>query len=144
MIERGSGGPAVAQSIKDFLEGNGIPCLLKTDSGIAAAPLGMPTPAWTVLVGEDDADRARELLKSDAQEAFDPSEYDSLRYGVRQQTERLRRETGSEPPPSLVIGVVAGILFLAGLVVLTQSAPGLGMLLFALGAFAGIVALKSR
>ncbi len=140
-IHRGTGSPAMAKLIEDALEAEDVRCLIKTDSGISAAPLGMVPPTFTVLVRRKDAHRAARILEhaehlSDSNEEVRKSEYANLRRAIRPQSR-------PSPAPLPVIGSIAVLILGAGLFDLFQGG-GLWVLLLPLSAFAFIVALRSH
>jgi hypothetical protein len=141
-IHCGTGSTALAKVIEHVLEAEDIPCVIKTDSGIASAPLAIVPPKFSILVHREDAHRASQLLQdaghvSDAKhDERTRSEYHSLRRAIRPR---------SRPPPAPlpVIGGTAVLLLGAGLFDISQGG-GLWLLLLPLAAFAFFVALRSR
>jgi hypothetical protein len=141
-IHHGTGNTALAKVIEHVLEAEDIPCVIKTDSGIASAPLAIVPPKFSIWVHREDAHRASQIIQ-DAGHVSDAnhdermgSEYQNLRWAIRPRSRPTRA-------PLPIIGGTAILLLGAGLFDISQGG-GLWLLLLPLAALAFFVALRSR
>lgn len=136
-VHEGSGGAGLPETIQTLLANDGIEAMIKTDSQIAAAPLGLPNPSFSIWVSPRDAHKAVEILRE--VEPHDPGTSDEYR-GMNR---GLAGRESSPTAPVLVIGGVA-VLLLIGAVIDLSRGGVLWWMLLGLALLAAIAAVASR